>query len=244
MWDQSSYMLEWFLFSLSVPPLPSLHSSSPFLLSLRLHPFSFPLSFSLSILSSSPSLPPSLPSSPTQVYSGAQGRTMIFYQKKLEVNELALKQDCQMLHGDIPQRQREITLKVRFTHGLVDSTIWSSTKFFSFEEFNSLITKLILWLGLVSHCSESESYNCYNLCMLWLCTWFLSLTLTSLETVASWLLFIWTVTNFTCPKCIKLPTFLYDGLNIRDLFHFWGTDFTRVLWYRLLLLFWLCASSN
>ncbi|XP_064398573.1 nucleolar RNA helicase 2-like isoform X2 [Halichondria panicea] len=50
-----------------------------------------------------------------QVYSGAHGRTMIFCPTKKEANEMALssclKQDCQVLHGDIPQRQREITLK-------------------------------------------------------------------------------------------------------------------------------------
>ena len=51
-----------------------------------------------------------------QVYSGAHGRAMVFTPTKQEANELALssalKQDCQVLHGDIPQRQREITLKV------------------------------------------------------------------------------------------------------------------------------------
>ena len=51
-----------------------------------------------------------------QVYSGAHGRTMIFTRTKAEANELALssslKQDCQVLHGDIQQKQREITLKV------------------------------------------------------------------------------------------------------------------------------------
>ena len=51
-----------------------------------------------------------------QVYSGAHGRTMIFTHTKAEANELALssslKQDCQVLHGDIQQKQREITLKV------------------------------------------------------------------------------------------------------------------------------------
>ena len=51
-----------------------------------------------------------------QVYSGAHGRAMVFTATKQEANELALnsalKQECQVLHGDIPQRQREITLKV------------------------------------------------------------------------------------------------------------------------------------
>ena len=41
---------------------------------------------------------------------------MIFTRTKAEANELALssslKQDCQVLHGDIQQKQREITLKV------------------------------------------------------------------------------------------------------------------------------------
>ena len=40
----------------------------------------------------------------------------------------------------------------------------------------------------------------------------------------------WTgVINFTCPKCIKLPTFVYDRLTIRDLIHFSGTDSSREL---------------
>ncbi|XP_078079789.1 nucleolar RNA helicase 2 [Mustelus asterias] len=50
-----------------------------------------------------------------QVYSGSQGRTIIFCETKREVNELvintSIKQDAQCLHGDIPQKQREITLK-------------------------------------------------------------------------------------------------------------------------------------
>ncbi|XP_065892594.1 nucleolar RNA helicase 2-like isoform X2 [Dysidea avara] len=50
-----------------------------------------------------------------QVYSGNSGRAMVFTSTKIEANELALnavlKQDCQVLHGDIPQKQREITLK-------------------------------------------------------------------------------------------------------------------------------------
>ncbi|MBN3295773.1 DDX21 helicase, partial [Amia calva] len=50
-----------------------------------------------------------------QVYSGSHGRSIIFCETKKEANELALnasiKQDAQSLHGDIPQKQREITLK-------------------------------------------------------------------------------------------------------------------------------------
>ncbi|XP_074780446.1 nucleolar RNA helicase 2-like [Athene noctua] len=50
-----------------------------------------------------------------QVYSGSHGRTIVFCETKKEANELAmnasLKQDAQSLHGDIPQKQREITLK-------------------------------------------------------------------------------------------------------------------------------------
>ena len=55
------------------------------------------------------------------------------------------------------------------THGLADGTIRSNTELFSFEEFNSLIVKLILGLGVLSHCSsrpESESYDCSKLYML------------------------------------------------------------------------------
>ena len=50
-----------------------------------------------------------------QVYSGAHGRTMIFTQTKKDANELALndhlKQDVQVLHGDIAQKQRELSLQ-------------------------------------------------------------------------------------------------------------------------------------
>ncbi|KAM6089878.1 nucleolar RNA helicase 2-like isoform 2-T2 [Theristicus caerulescens] len=50
-----------------------------------------------------------------QVYSGSHGRTIVFCETKKEANELAmnasLKQDAQSLHGDIPQKQREVTLK-------------------------------------------------------------------------------------------------------------------------------------
>ncbi|XP_029465017.1 nucleolar RNA helicase 2 isoform X2 [Rhinatrema bivittatum] len=50
-----------------------------------------------------------------QVYSGSHGRTIIFCETKKEANELslhsAIKQDAQSLHGDIPQKQREVTLK-------------------------------------------------------------------------------------------------------------------------------------
>ncbi|CAK6979882.1 nucleolar RNA helicase 2 [Scomber scombrus] len=50
-----------------------------------------------------------------QVYSGSHGRTIVFSETKKEVNELSMnasiKQSTQCLHGDIPQKQREITLK-------------------------------------------------------------------------------------------------------------------------------------
>ncbi|XP_029982603.1 nucleolar RNA helicase 2 isoform X1 [Sphaeramia orbicularis] len=50
-----------------------------------------------------------------QVYSGSHGRTIIFCETKKEANELSLnasiKQSAQSLHGDIPQKQRETTLK-------------------------------------------------------------------------------------------------------------------------------------
>lgn len=48
------------------------------------------------------------------VYSGMHGRTIIFASTKKEANELSLndvlRQECQVLHGDIPQKQREMTL--------------------------------------------------------------------------------------------------------------------------------------
>ncbi|KAM5237307.1 nucleolar RNA helicase 2 isoform 1-T1 [Ctenodactylus gundi] len=50
-----------------------------------------------------------------RVYSGHQGRTIIFCETKKEAQELSqntsIKQDAHSLHGDIPQKQREITLK-------------------------------------------------------------------------------------------------------------------------------------
>eukprot|EP00045_Choanoeca_perplexa_P012086 m.130555 g.130555 ORF g.130555 m.130555 type:complete len:751 (+) comp15877_c0_seq4:153-2405(+) len=50
-----------------------------------------------------------------QMYSGAHGRTIIFTQTKKDANELALeadlKQEVQVLHGDIPQKQREMSLQ-------------------------------------------------------------------------------------------------------------------------------------
>uniref|UniRef100_UPI003AABA803 nucleolar RNA helicase 2 n=1 Tax=Centroberyx gerrardi TaxID=166262 RepID=UPI003AABA803 len=50
-----------------------------------------------------------------QVYSGSHGKTILFCETKKEANELSMnasiKQSAQSLHGDIPQKQREITLK-------------------------------------------------------------------------------------------------------------------------------------
>jgi ATP-dependent RNA helicase DDX21 len=49
------------------------------------------------------------------VYGGAHSRTIIFTDKKEEANEVMLngqlKVESQVLHGDIPQKQREITFK-------------------------------------------------------------------------------------------------------------------------------------
>ncbi|XP_051772008.1 nucleolar RNA helicase 2 [Ctenopharyngodon idella] len=50
-----------------------------------------------------------------QVYSGSHGRTIVFCETKREATELSMntsiKQSAQTLHGDIAQKQREITLK-------------------------------------------------------------------------------------------------------------------------------------
>ncbi|KAM8894302.1 nucleolar RNA helicase 2 [Spinachia spinachia] len=50
-----------------------------------------------------------------QVYSGSHSRTIVFCETKKDANELStntsIKQSAQSLHGDIPQKQREITLK-------------------------------------------------------------------------------------------------------------------------------------
>eukprot|EP00126_Sphaerothecum_destruens_P002408 Sdes_comp15846_c0_seq1m4932 len=48
-----------------------------------------------------------------KVHSGGHGRTIIFSETKREANELAMdsfNNECQVLHGDIPQKQRETTL--------------------------------------------------------------------------------------------------------------------------------------
>ncbi|KAL0964678.1 hypothetical protein UPYG_G00327470 [Umbra pygmaea] len=58
-----------------------------------------------------------------QVYSGSHGRTIIFCETKKNANELSMnasiKQSCQSLHGDIPQKQREMTLQ-GFRNGLFE----------------------------------------------------------------------------------------------------------------------------
>lgn len=50
-----------------------------------------------------------------QVYGGSHSRTIIFTETKQEANDIMLKanlkQECQVLHGDIPQKQREITFE-------------------------------------------------------------------------------------------------------------------------------------
>ncbi|XP_062864324.1 nucleolar RNA helicase 2 isoform X2 [Trichomycterus rosablanca] len=50
-----------------------------------------------------------------QVYSGSHGRSIVFCETKKEAHELSMnpsiKQSAQSLHGDIPQKQRELTLK-------------------------------------------------------------------------------------------------------------------------------------
>lgn len=49
------------------------------------------------------------------IYGGRHCRTIIFTETKVEANDIMLKskikQECQVLHGDIPQKQREITFK-------------------------------------------------------------------------------------------------------------------------------------
>lgn len=54
------------------------------------------------------------------MYSGQHGRALIFTDTKKEANELVMseslkQQKAQVLHGDIEQKQREITLKVSQT---------------------------------------------------------------------------------------------------------------------------------
>ena len=48
-------------------------------------------------------------------YGGRHARTIIFTEKKKEANDVLMeahiKQECQVLHGDIPQKQREITFR-------------------------------------------------------------------------------------------------------------------------------------
>ena len=51
-----------------------------------------------------------------QVYSGSNGRAMIFCETKRDADELALskdiRQETHVIHGDIPQDKREMVLKV------------------------------------------------------------------------------------------------------------------------------------
>ena len=51
-----------------------------------------------------------------QVYSGKQGRSMIFCQTKKDADELAcsteIKAESHVMHGDVPQDKRELVLKV------------------------------------------------------------------------------------------------------------------------------------
>jgi len=51
-----------------------------------------------------------------QVYSGSQGRAMIFCETKREADELALnqeiRQETHVIHGDIPQAKRDLVLSV------------------------------------------------------------------------------------------------------------------------------------
>lgn len=50
-----------------------------------------------------------------QVYGGVHSRTIIFTDQKVQANEILLrgelKVSCQVLHGDIPQAQREIVFQ-------------------------------------------------------------------------------------------------------------------------------------
>jgi ATP-dependent RNA helicase DDX21 len=54
------------------------------------------------------------------VYGGATGKTIVFTQTKADANSLILtdkiKEDVEVMHGDIAQNQREVTLK-RFKEG-------------------------------------------------------------------------------------------------------------------------------
>lgn len=48
------------------------------------------------------------------LYGGRHGRTIIFTETKKEVNEIILKanlKEARALHGDIPQKEREIAFK-------------------------------------------------------------------------------------------------------------------------------------
>ena len=77
-----------------------------------------------------------------QVYSGSRGRTLVFTQTKQDADELAvspcLTQDARVLHGDIVQKQREVTLKVSvyepFKHtSCVCSSVLPQTCFYIFR---------------------------------------------------------------------------------------------------------------
>lgn len=71
------------------------------------------------------------------VYSGNHGRTMVFCQTKRDADELAvspsIKQDSQVLHGDIPQEKRERVLQVQCPN---DKSVISCCKFYSAKTNN------------------------------------------------------------------------------------------------------------
>ena len=64
------------------------------------------------------------------MYSGYRGSAIIFCEMKKEAQELSqnvlIRQDAQPLHGEIPQKQREITLK-HFRNG--NSGVFFATNF-------------------------------------------------------------------------------------------------------------------
>ena len=84
-----------------------------------------------------------------QVYSGTHGRTMVFTQTKQDADELAvspcLSQDARVLHGDIVQKQREVTLKVCFVimAGIAANVYLSIARVVVYEYANQTDTSVL-----------------------------------------------------------------------------------------------------